>query len=76
MLVIFSSPVSNKHALIYRDIFSTINHVNIHYEGTSSSTNTQAELLQMWLDAPNIYYKMVDDKPLVLLGNMKKYQGN
>uniref|UniRef100_M8BZP7 Uncharacterized protein n=1 Tax=Aegilops tauschii TaxID=37682 RepID=M8BZP7_AEGTA len=61
---------------MFRAIFSTIDHVNSHYagEGTSSARNTQLELImKIRLDQANIYYKMVDGEPLVLLGNMDIY---
>ncbi|CAO2144254.1 unnamed protein product [Urochloa humidicola] len=62
---------------VFRDIFSAVQYVNNKYEGgatSSASNNAPIQLFPMMLEPKNIFLKMVNGQPQVMLGNFKKQQ--
>ncbi|CAL4984427.1 unnamed protein product [Urochloa decumbens] len=60
---------------VFRDIFSAVQYVNNKYEGgaTSSASNSlPIQLFPMKLEPKNIFFKIVNGEPRVMLGYFKK----
>ncbi|KAL6870977.1 hypothetical protein ACP4OV_014825 [Aristida adscensionis] len=60
---------------VFREIFSTIEYMNTSYEGggatSSRSSNIGIQLFPMSLESNNIFFRMVNGEPQVMLGNFK-----